>query len=62
MQCISCLPEVLILTIMKPILAKVITIKKRGDQYQVIVQISPKYRGSFNTLTFGEIKPYSGSL
>jgi len=47
---------------MKPILAKVITIKKRGDQYQVIVQISPKYRGSFNTLTFGEIKPYSGSL
>jgi len=58
----SCLPEVLILTIMTPILAKVITIEKRGDQYQVIVQISPKYRGSFNTLTFGEIKPYSGSL
>jgi hypothetical protein len=27
-----------------------------------IVQISPKYRGSFNTLAFGEIKPHSGSL
>jgi hypothetical protein len=24
--------------------------------------ISTKYRGSFNTLAFGEIKPYSGSL
>jgi hypothetical protein len=24
--------------------------------------ISPKYRGSFNTLAFGEIKPHSGSL
>ena len=42
--------------------AKVIAIEKRGDQYQVIVQISAKYRGSFNTLAFGEIKPYSGSL
>jgi hypothetical protein len=28
----------------------------------VIVQISTKYRGSFNTLAFGEIKPSSGSL
>jgi hypothetical protein len=28
--------------------AKVIAIEKRGDQYQVIVQISTKYRGSFN--------------
>jgi hypothetical protein len=42
--------------------AKVITIEKRGDQYQLIVQISTKYRGSFNTLAFGEIKPYSGSI
>jgi len=42
---------------MTPILAKVTAIEKRGDQYQVIVQISPKYRGSFNTLAFGEIKP-----
>jgi len=42
--------------------AKVIASEKRGDQYQVIVQISTKYRGSFNTLAFGEVKPYSGSL
>jgi hypothetical protein len=42
--------------------AQVIAIEKRGDQYQVIVQINTKYRGSFNTLAFGEIKPYSGSL
>ena len=42
--------------------AQVIAIEKRGDQYQVIVQISAKYRGSFNTLAFGEIKPYVGSL
>jgi hypothetical protein len=42
--------------------AKVIAIEKRGDQYQVIVQITTKYRGSFNTLAFGEIKPYIGSL
>jgi hypothetical protein len=27
-------------------------IEERGDQYQVIVQISTKYRGSFNTLAF----------
>ena len=47
---------------MTPILAKVTAIEKRGDQYQVIVQIGPKYRGSFNTLAFGEIKPQSGSL
>ena len=42
--------------------AKVAAIDRRGDQYQVIVQISPKYRGSFNTLAFGAIKPHSGSL
>ena len=42
--------------------AKVIAIEKRSEQYQVIVQIGAKYRGSFNTLAFGEIKPYSGSL
>jgi hypothetical protein len=42
--------------------AKVMAIEKRGDQYQVIVQIGTRYRGSFNTLAFGEIKPYSGSL
>jgi hypothetical protein len=47
---------------MTPIPAKVTAIEKRGDHYQVIVQISSKYRGSFNTLAFGEIKPHSGSL
>jgi hypothetical protein len=25
-------------------------------------EIIAKYRGSFNTLTFGKIKPYTGSL
>jgi hypothetical protein len=47
---------------MTPIPAKVTAVEKRGDQYRVIVQISAKYRGSFNTLAFAEIKPYSGSL
>jgi hypothetical protein len=47
---------------MTPILATVTATEKRGDQYQVIVQISRKYRGSFNTLAFGDIKPHSGSL
>ena len=28
----------------------------------MILRNSTKYRGSFNTLAFGEIKPYSGSL
>ena len=37
-------------------------IEQRGDQYQVIVQITTNYRGSFNTLAFGEIRPYIGSL
>jgi hypothetical protein len=46
---------------MSSIPAKVVAMEERGDQYQVIVQISTKYRGSFNTLAFGEIKPYSGS-
>jgi hypothetical protein len=47
---------------MSPLPAKVTAIEKRDAQYQVIVQISPKYRGFFNTLVFGEIKPHSGSL
>jgi hypothetical protein len=42
--------------------AQVMAIEERGDQYQVVVQISTKYRGSFSTLAFGEIKPYIGSL
>jgi hypothetical protein len=47
---------------MSPIHAKVTAIEKRGAQYQVVVEIVPKYRGSFNTLVFGENKPHSGSL
>ena len=39
-----------------------VVIEERGCQYQVVVQITTKYRGFFNTLAFGEIKPYSGSL
>jgi hypothetical protein len=42
--------------------AKVVAMEERACQYQVVVQITTKYRGSFNTLAFGEIKPYSGSL
>jgi hypothetical protein len=47
---------------MSPIPAKVTAIEHRADQYQVIVQTIRKYRGSFNTLAFGEIKPHSGSI
>ena len=47
---------------MTPVLAKLTAVEKRGDQYQVIIEISQKYRGSFNTLIFREIKPYTGSL
>jgi hypothetical protein len=36
--------------------------EERARQYQVVVQITTRYRGSFNTLAFGDIKPYSGSL
>ena len=39
-----------------------IAVEQIGDQCHVVVQIAAKYRGSFNTLAFGEIKPYSGSL
>ena len=42
--------------------AQVMAIEERADQYQVVVQISTKYRGSFNALVFGEIKPCIGSL
>ena len=37
---------------MSPIAAKVTSIEKRGDQYQVIVQISSKYRGSTPALAW----------
>jgi hypothetical protein len=42
--------------------AKVVAMEERAYQYQVVVQITTKYRGSFYTLAFGEIKPYCGSL
>jgi hypothetical protein len=43
--------------------AKVIAIERRGNEYfQAIIQVGTKYRGSFITLAFGDIKPYSGSL
>jgi hypothetical protein len=48
---------------MSSIPAKVVAIEKRDDQFfQMVIQIGTKYRGSFNTLLFGEIKPYTGSL
>jgi hypothetical protein len=51
----------MILPVMSPILAKVVAVQKRGAQYLLVVEIVPKYRGSFNTLIFG-IKPYAGYL
>ena len=51
-----------VVSIMTLLPAKVAAIEKRGAQCQVVVEIRPKYRGSFNTLVFGEIKPHSGSL
>jgi hypothetical protein len=46
---------------MTPILAKVLAVDHQGDQYSVIVRIGlAKYRGSFNTLAFGENKPSIG--
>jgi len=46
---------------MTPILAKVLAVDNQGDQYNVIVRIElANYRGSFNTLIFGENKPSTG--
>ena len=47
---------------MSSIPAKVVAMEERACQYRVVVQITNKYRGSFNTLLFGEIKPYTGFL
>ena len=44
---------------MSAISAKVTVIEKRGVQYQAVVEIVPKYRGSFSTLVFAEFKPHS---
>jgi hypothetical protein len=47
---------------MTPILAKVRAVDKQGEKYLVIIQIMfRRYRGSFNTLVFGETKPLIGS-
>ena len=47
---------------MTPILAKVGAVRKQGDRYLVIIRINlRRYRGSFNTLVFGETKPFIGS-
>jgi hypothetical protein len=48
---------------MTAIPAIVFTIDRQGNRYRVVVQIGlPKYRGSFNTLVFGENKPFVGSF
>ena len=47
---------------MSPILAKVVAFERRGVQYLLVVEIALKYRGSFNTLLFGDVKPHTGSL
>ena len=46
---------------MTAIAAKVLAVDNLGAQYRVIVRIGfPRYRGSFNTLKFGEKKPFAG--
>jgi hypothetical protein len=41
--------------------AKVLAVDKEGDQHRVMVRIGlARYRGSFETLTFGEKKPRIG--
>jgi hypothetical protein len=47
---------------MSPIAAKLTAIDKRGVGTKGIVQFNPKYRGSFNSPAFEEIKPHSSSL
>jgi len=48
---------------MTAIPAVVHTIERQGEHYRVVVRIGlRKYRGSFNTLVFGETKPFLGSF
>jgi hypothetical protein len=48
---------------MTPIAAKVVSVDRQGNRYRIIVQThGVKYRGSFNTLVFGENKPTVGSF
>jgi hypothetical protein len=47
---------------MTSIPAKVLAVDKQADKHRIIVRIIlRKYRGSFNTLKFGENKPLMGS-
>jgi hypothetical protein len=47
---------------MTPVPAKVLTVAKQSSQFRVLVRIElEKYLGSFHTLRFGEMKPFTGS-
>jgi hypothetical protein len=47
---------------MTSIPAKILTVDNQSDKHRVVVRILlPKYRGSFNTLKFGENTPFMGS-
>jgi hypothetical protein len=47
---------------MTSIPAKVLAVRKQEDEHRIVVRILlRKYRGSFNTLKFGENKPLMGS-
>ena len=47
---------------MTSIPAKILAVDNQADKHRVIVRILlRKYRGSFNTLKFGENKPLMGS-
>lgn len=42
--------------------AKVLNVDKLGDQYLITVQVGrEKYLGTFESLTFGKVKPQLGS-
>ena len=45
---------------MTSIPALLLAVDKQADKHRVIVRILRKYRGSFNTLKFGENKPLIG--
>lgn len=43
--------------------AKVVAVGKQADKHRIVVRIVlRRYRGSFNTLKFGENKPLMGSF
>jgi hypothetical protein len=47
---------------MTPVPAKVVSVDRQGDLYRIIVRMQRiRYRGSFDTLVFGENKPAVGS-